>query len=146
MFAHRQDAGRSLTEKFANLRSLFAYMWAHPGKKLLFMGGEFAQFYEWNHNQSLDWHLTQWADHWRMQDLVKDLNRIYKQEPRPYDADTDPSGFQWIDANDADSNVVAFLRKSPNTADRFWWWAIFHPSSGPNTGWGSSNPAFIRNC
>ena len=77
-------------QKFANLRSLYGYMWAHPGKKLLFMGSEFAQFYEWNHNASLDWHLTQYADHWRMQDLIRDLNKIYKENPALHEADTDP--------------------------------------------------------
>lgn len=102
-------------QKFSGLRSLFGYMWAHPGKKLLFMGGEFAQFYEWNHEQSLDWHLTQWADHWRMQDYMKDLNRIYKENPALWEADTDPSGFQWVDVHNANENVVAFLRKSPKT-------------------------------
>ena len=102
-------------QKFANLRALFGYMWAHPGKKLLFMGSEFAQFSEWNHNQSLDWHLTQWADHYRMQDLVRDLNHLYKDQPALWEADVDPSGFQWVDSSNADDNTVAFLRKSPAT-------------------------------
>jgi 1,4-alpha-glucan branching enzyme len=90
-------------------------MWSHPGKKLLFMGGEFAQFAEWNNDQSLDWHLTQWAGHWRMQDLVSDLNRLYREEPALYEADVDPAGFEWLDADSRDSNSVAFLRKSPST-------------------------------
>ena len=102
-------------QKFANLRSLYGYMWAHPGKKLIFMGSEFAQFSEWNHERSLDWHLTQWADHWRMQNLMSDLNRIYKSHPALWEADVDPSGFQWIDANNANDNAAAFLRKSPST-------------------------------
>ena len=102
-------------QKFANLRSLYGYMWAHPGKKLLFMGCEFAQFSEWNHERSMDWHLTQWADHWRMQNLVSDLNRIYKSNPALWEADVEPAGFQWIDASNADDNTVAFLRKSPST-------------------------------
>jgi 1,4-alpha-glucan branching enzyme len=90
-------------------------MWAHPGKKLIFMGSEFGQFAEWNNEQSLDWHLTEWADHWRMQNLISDLNRIYKENPALWEADMEPSGFQWIDANNADDNAVAFLRKSPST-------------------------------
>jgi 1,4-alpha-glucan branching enzyme len=102
-------------QKFANLRSLYGYMWAHPGKKILFMGCEFAQFSEWNHNQSLDWHLTQWADHWRMQNLIRDLNRMYREHPALHEADVDPAGFQWVDASNGDENVVAFLRKSPST-------------------------------
>jgi 1,4-alpha-glucan branching enzyme len=101
-------------QKFANLRALFAYMWSHPGKKLLFMGGEFAQFSEWNHDQSLDWHLTQWADHWRMQNLVSELNKLYRESPALWEADVDPSGFQWVDANNADDNAVAFLRRAPS--------------------------------
>ncbi|HUO58211.1 MAG TPA: 1,4-alpha-glucan branching protein GlgB [bacterium] len=102
-------------QKFANLRALFAYMWAHPGKKLLFMGGEFGQFAEWNHDQSLDWHLTQWADHWRLQNLVRDLNHHLIDHPALHEADNDPSGFQWVDANNVDDNIAAFLRKSPAT-------------------------------
>jgi len=89
-------------------------MWAHPGKKLLFMGGEFGQFSEWSHARSLDWHLTQWADHWRLQSLVKDLNERYRAEPALWEADVDPSGFQWIDANNTDDNVIAFLRSAPS--------------------------------
>jgi 1,4-alpha-glucan branching enzyme len=102
-------------QKFANLRALYGYMWAHPGKKLLFMGGEFAQFNEWNNDQSLDWHLTQWADHYRMQDLVRDLNRLYREHPALWEADVEYSGFEWVDANNNEDNAVAFLRKSPRT-------------------------------
>ena len=102
-------------QKFANLRALLAYMWAHPGKKLLFMGSEFGQFKEWNHDTSLDWHLTQWADHWRSQDLVKDLNKVYKENPAFWESDVEHTGFQWIDSSNADENIVAFLRKSPST-------------------------------
>jgi 1,4-alpha-glucan branching enzyme len=101
-------------QKFANLRAFYAYMWAHPGKKLLFMGGEFGQFSEWSHARSLDWHLTQWADHWRLQSLVKDLNERYQAEPALWEADVDSSGFQWIDANNTDDNVIAFLRSAPS--------------------------------
>jgi 1,4-alpha-glucan branching enzyme len=114
-------------QKFANLRSLYGYMWAHPGKKLLFMGSEFAQFYEWNHNASLDWHLTQYADHWRMQDLIKDLNKIYKNNPALHEADADPAGFQWVDVNNADENIVAFLRKSPSTGKQILCVGNFSP-------------------
>ncbi|HVZ81010.1 MAG TPA: 1,4-alpha-glucan branching protein GlgB [bacterium] len=105
-------------QKFSNLRALLSYMWSHPGKKLLFMGCEFGQFAEWNHNQSLDWHLTQWADHWRLQDMVKALNRLYKQHPAFWEADVDPAGFEWIDANNANDNAVAFLRKAPQQGEQ----------------------------
>jgi len=102
-------------QKFSGLRSLFGYMWAHPGKKLLFMGCEFGQFFEWNNDKSLDWHLCQYADHWRLQQLVRDLNLLYRDDPVLHEADHDPAGFEWVAADNADDNVVAFLRKSPAT-------------------------------
>jgi 1,4-alpha-glucan branching enzyme len=101
-------------QKFANLRSLYAYMWARPGKKLLFMGSEFGQVHEWNHDQSLDWHLLQYPEHRALQLLMGDLNRIYRAEPALWMADVDPSGFRWIDADDADDNVIAFIRSAPS--------------------------------
>ncbi|HTY53801.1 MAG TPA: 1,4-alpha-glucan branching protein GlgB [Candidatus Binataceae bacterium] len=105
-------------QKFANLRSLFGYMWARAGKKVLFMGGEFGQWYEWQHDYSLDWHLLEGADHRGVQNLVRDLNRIYRAEPALWERDHDPSGFQWIDANNTDENVIAFMRISPSTGRR----------------------------
>jgi 1,4-alpha-glucan branching enzyme len=99
-------------QKHANLRVLYAYMWAHPGKKLLFMGQEFAQEDEWSHERSLDWHLLEQADKAGVQALVRDLNRAYRDEPALWELDFDPSGFYWIEPNDADSNVVVFARTS----------------------------------
>jgi 1,4-alpha-glucan branching enzyme len=99
-------------QKLANLRSLYAYMWAHPGKKLLFMGGELAQEAEWSEERSLDWHLLERPDHAGIQSLVRDLNRLYRDEPALWELDSDPSGFWWIEPNDADANVVAFARQS----------------------------------
>ncbi len=99
-------------QKFANLRALFTYMMAHPGKKLLFMGGEFAQFAEWNYKQSLDWHLLEYPHHQGIQKLVADLNAIYRKEPALYLYDEKHQGFEWIDYADAGHNVIAFLRKS----------------------------------
>ena len=96
--------------KFANLRSLFAYMWAHPGKKLLFMGGELAQYSEWNHDAQLDWAALQDHRHAGVQHLVADLNRIYRDTAALWEVDHEPEGFQWIDANDADNNVISFFR------------------------------------
>ena len=104
--------------KFANLRALFGYMWARAGKKVLFMGGEFGQWREWYHDESLDWHLLAGADHRGVQNLVRDLNHIYRGEPALWESDHDPSGFQWIDANNADENVIAFIRVSPSTGRR----------------------------
>ena len=97
-------------QRLANLRSLFAYMWAHPGKQLLFMGGEIAQEREWDHDSSLDWHLLDDPGHRGIQTLVADLNRIYQGDPALWERDSSPEGFSWIDANDADNNVFSFYR------------------------------------
>ncbi|HWD63727.1 MAG TPA: 1,4-alpha-glucan branching protein GlgB [Solirubrobacteraceae bacterium] len=98
-------------QKLANLRALYAYMWAHPGKKLLFMGQEFAQPGEWNYEQSLDWHLLESQDHAGVQALVRDLNRAYRSQPALWELDSEPAGFYWIEPNDADRNVLAFARR-----------------------------------
>jgi len=105
-------------QKFANLRALYGYMWAHPGKKLLFMGGETGQWREWNYEQSLDWHLLDEPEHFGIQTLVSDLNRLYHQEPALWEADMNPAGFQWIDADNADSNVISFMRLAPSNGRR----------------------------
>ena len=105
-------AGSDPWQKLANLRALYAYMWAHPGKKLLFMGCEFAQQAEWSHERSLDWHLLEQPAHAGIQSLVRDLNRLYRSEPALYELDSDPAGFWWLEPNDADNNVLAFARQS----------------------------------
>ena len=97
-------------QKMANLRCLYAYMWAHPGKKLLFMGCEIAQWREWSHERSLDWHLLAERDHAGVQRLVRDLNGVYRDTPALWQVDDSPDGFRWLEANDADRNVVAFAR------------------------------------
>jgi 1,4-alpha-glucan branching enzyme len=99
-------------QKFANLRMFYAWMYAHPGKKLLFMGGEFGQWREWNHNQSLDWHLLQCPEHDGLRRMVQHLNWLYKSEPALFEADDTYEGFEWIDFHDSDNSVVAFKRKS----------------------------------
>ncbi len=98
-------------EKFANLRAYYGFMWAHPGKKLLFMGQEFAQGAEWNHKQSLDWHQLDLAEHKGVQSLVRDLNRIYRETPALHVNDVRAEGFAWIESNDADASVYAWVRK-----------------------------------
>jgi 1,4-alpha-glucan branching enzyme len=103
-------------QKLANLRALYAYMWAHPGKKLLFMGSEFAQEQEWSHERSLDWHLLEQPGHAGIQALVRDLNRLYRDEPALWELDADPAGFWWIEPNDADNNVVAFARQGRSSS------------------------------
>jgi 1,4-alpha-glucan branching enzyme len=100
-------------QQLANLRALYGYMWAHPGKKLLFMGGELAQEGEWNHDASLDWHLLERPGHEGVQALVRDLNRAYRAEPALWEADFGPEGFRWLELNDADANVLVFARLSP---------------------------------
>jgi 1,4-alpha-glucan branching enzyme len=99
-------------QKRANLRALYAYMWAHPGKKLLFMGGEFAQESEWRSEGSLDWHLLELPEHSGVQSLVRDLNTHYRAEPALWELDFDPAGFRWLEPNDAAANVLAFMRLS----------------------------------
>ena len=100
-------------QKFANLRAYFGFMWTHPGKKLLFMGGEFAQWREWNHDQSLDWHLLEeeGSRHKGVQNLVRDLNTMYREIPALHQLDCDPAGFEWVDTSNVEESVIAFLRK-----------------------------------
>jgi 1,4-alpha-glucan branching enzyme len=97
-------------QKLANLRSLYGYMWAHPGKKLVFMGSELAQPYEWRHDESLPWHLLQAPDHAGVHALIGDLNRVYRSEPALWELDSDPRGFWWIEPNDVENNVFVFVR------------------------------------
>jgi 1,4-alpha-glucan branching enzyme len=103
-------------QKFANLRLLLGYMYGEPGKKTLFMGGEFGQWSEWNHDQALEWHLLENENHQGLQTFVKDLNRLYLSEAALYERDFDPAGFEWIDFRDTDSVVVSFLRRGKDPA------------------------------
>ncbi|CAM3276691.1 1,4-alpha-glucan branching protein GlgB [Paracoccus nototheniae] len=103
-------------QKFANLRAYYGFMWTQPGKKLLFMGQEFAQQKEWNHDRSLDWHLLDDPLHAGMQELVGDLNRLYRDQPALHRLDCDPAGFEWIDASDTENSVLVYLRKSDDGA------------------------------
>ncbi len=102
-------------QRFANLRALYGLMWAHPGKQLLFMGGELAQEREWSHDRALDWHVLEDPDHAGVQALVRDLNSCYRHRPALWAADFDPAGFTWLVADDADANVIAFLRHAAGT-------------------------------
>jgi 1,4-alpha-glucan branching enzyme len=101
-------------QKFANLRLLLGYMYAQPGKKLLFMGDEIGQWSEWNHDTGLDWHLLDQDEgsHAGLQQFVSDLNSLYRREPALHELDADPAGFQWVDANDSEASVLTFLRLS----------------------------------
>ncbi|MFK7745153.1 MAG: 1,4-alpha-glucan branching protein GlgB [Roseobacter sp.] len=103
-------------DKFANLRAYYGFMWGHPGKKLLFMGCEFAQGMEWNHNASLDWHLLDHDLHSGMQALVRDLNGLYQSTPALYQLDAKPQGFEWVEENDADRSVFVWVRRGSQNA------------------------------
>ncbi len=99
-------------QRLANLRLLYTYMWAYPGKKLLFMGSEFGQWKEWNHKESLDWGLTAHPAHAGLQTLIADLNRLYRERPSLHVRDFDADGFEWIDCHDASQSIVSWLRRS----------------------------------
>ncbi len=104
-------------QRFANLRLLYGYLWTHPGKKLLFMGGEFAQWSEWQHEQSLQWHLLEHAAHEGVRRWVRDLNRLYRTTPALYERDFNADGFEWIDCDNADDSVIVYLRRGQQPLD-----------------------------
>jgi 1,4-alpha-glucan branching enzyme len=118
--------------QFANLRLLYGFMFGHPGKKLLFMGGEFGQRREWNHDQSLDWHLVQQPRCGELQRWVRDLNTFYRASPALFEVDFDPAGFEWVDCNDNQRSVVSFLRRGRNPADQILFVCNFTPVTRPN--------------
>ncbi len=104
-------------QKFANLRALLAFMFGHPGKKLLFMGTEIGQWDEWEEAHSLDWHLLEYEPHRKLQLFVKELNRVYRNEPALYQVDFDHAGFEWIDFMDSDNSIITFMRKASDSKD-----------------------------
>ncbi|MBM4124116.1 MAG: 1,4-alpha-glucan branching protein GlgB [Nitrospira sp.] len=104
-------------QKFANVRAIFGYMYGHPGKKMMFMGAEFGQWIEWNHDESLQWHLLQYEPHQGLQRYIRDLNDLYRTEPALWQVDFECQGFQWVDFNDAGQSVIAFLRRARESAD-----------------------------
>ena len=106
-----------LWQKFANLRLLYTYMWTHPGKKVLFMGSDFGQWNEWNHEVSLQWNLLQWESHQGLQKLVADLNAMYRREPALYAVDFEGHGFEWIDCDNHADSVFSYIRKAANADD-----------------------------
>jgi len=104
-------------QKFSNLRLMLGYMYGHPGKKLLFMGSEFGQWREWNHDRSLDWHLLEHAPHQGIQRWMKDLNHLYRSEPALFARDFDANGFEWADLHDWEHSIISFLRKGESSDD-----------------------------
>jgi 1,4-alpha-glucan branching enzyme len=106
-----------LWQKFANMRLLLSYMWTHPGKKLLFMGGDFGQWNEWNYDESLQWHLLQWESHQGLKKMVADVNRLMRREPALHEVDFDYTGFEWVDCHNWQNSVLVYLRKAKNPSD-----------------------------
>ena len=131
-------------QKFANLRALYGYMYAQPAKKLLFMGGEFGQWREWSHDASLQWDLLKYAPHIGLQNWVRDLNRLYREEPALNELDCDPAGFEWIDCNDAESSVVTLIRKGKSTSTIFLVACNFTPVPRLQYRIGAPRPGYWR--
>jgi 1,4-alpha-glucan branching enzyme len=119
-------------QRFANLRLLYGYQFSQPGKKLLFMGAEFAQIAEWQHNESIEWHLLQYAPHQGIQQWVSDLNHFYRSQPALHQLDIAPEGFEWIDCNDSQASVLTFLRKGRSPDDLILVACNFTPVPRPN--------------
>ncbi|MCU0982559.1 MAG: 1,4-alpha-glucan branching protein GlgB [Pirellulaceae bacterium] len=131
-------------QKFANLKTLYGYMWAQPGKKLLFMGGEFGQWREWNHDLTLDWNLLDFSTHSGLLRWVEDLNRMYRDDPALHEYDCHHNGFQWIDCHDSQQSVLSFLRKGKTTDHEVL--AVFNFTPVPRGGYrlGVPKPGFWK--
>ena len=128
--------------QFANLRLLFGYMYGEPGKKLLFMGDEFGQEREWDHDSSLDWHILQYLGHSGVKKWIEDLNRFYRDHPALYEMDTEQAGFQWIDSNDIENSVISFLRNGKSGSDSILVICNFTPVPRHNYRVGAPKPGF----
>jgi 1,4-alpha-glucan branching enzyme len=119
--------------QFANVRCFLAFMWTHPGKKLLFMGQEIGQREEWNHNTGLRWELLEFAPHRKLQALARELNRLYRENPALYQVDFHHTGFEWVDFHDSENSVISFLRLNTDSE-------LFGGSNMGNGGLVSSRP------
>jgi 1,4-alpha-glucan branching enzyme len=131
-------------QKFANLRLLYGFMLGHPGKKLLFMGDEFGQWSEWNHDASLDWHLLNEPPHEGLKRWVRDLNTLYRGEPSLYETDFDPAGFEWVDCKDFERSIISFLRRSRNREDQLLFVCNFTPVVRHNYRVGAPSEGFWK--
>jgi 1,4-alpha-glucan branching enzyme len=131
-------------QKHASLRALYGYMFSHPGKKLMFMGGEFGQWREWSHDNSLDWHLLQDRLHDGLRRWVQDLNRAYQRERALYEVDFEGGGFSWIDCNDNENSVISLLRRARDPRDFTVQLANFTPVPRPGYRIGVPEPGFYR--
>ena len=132
------------SQQFANLRMLYGYMYGQPGKKLLFMGGEFGQWNEWNSDRSLDWNLLEYEPHRQLLRFVTDLNRLYRSQPALYEVDFDSSGFEWLDFHDWESSLVCFLRRARNPEDFLVFACNFTPMSRTNYRIGVPDGGYYR--
>jgi len=131
-------------QKFANLRLLLGYMYAQSGKKLLFMGGEFGQWREWAHDESLEWHLLQYPPHSSLQHWISDLNRFYRSQPALYQVDFEKAGFEWIDCNDVEHSVVSLIRRGRSPGDSVVVVCNFTPATHSNYQIGVPQAGFWR--
>ncbi len=131
-------------QKFANVRLLYAFMYGHPGKKLLFMGAEIGQWKEWDHDNSLDWHLLDFSSHSKLQKYLIDLNHLYKHEPALYEKDFDPQGFEWIDFSDIDNCIISFIRIANDPKDFLVFVCNFTPVPRHNYKVGVPQHAFYK--
>jgi 1,4-alpha-glucan branching enzyme len=131
-------------KKFANLRAALAFMYGHPGKKLLFMGAELGQWWEWNQAESIHWHLLEHESHRKLQQFVKDLNKLYLGEPALYEVDYSWEGFQWIDFQDADASLISFFRRGKNPDEVLVFACNFTPIIRQNYRIGLPLPGFYR--
>jgi 1,4-alpha-glucan branching enzyme len=129
-------------QKFANLRLLYGFMFGHPGKKLLFMGGDFGQWDEWYYAKSLDWHLLEYDTHRGIQQFIKDLNQLYKSQPALYENDFHRSGFEWIDFQDLDNSAIAFLRRGRRSEETLIFVCNFTPVVRENYRIGVPQPGY----
>jgi 1,4-alpha-glucan branching enzyme len=131
-------------QKFANLRTLLGYMYAQPGKKLLFMGGEIGQWREWIHDESVEWHLLQYAPHSRLQRWVSDLNKLYRAQPALCELDFERTGFEWLDCNDVEGSTFSLIRKGRTVGDLIAVVCNFTPVPRPNYRIGVPQTGFWR--
>jgi len=126
-------------QKFANMRLMLTYMYCQPGKKLLFMGGEFGQAGEWNYDRELEWHLLEKTGHRRTKKFVSDLNALYKSEKALFEADCEDAGFEWLDFSDNDNSIVSFIRRGKNREDFIV--AVFNFTPVPRHGYRIGTPS-----
>jgi 1,4-alpha-glucan branching enzyme len=131
-------------QRFANARAFLAYMWAHPGKKLLFMGSEIGSPWEWNHDGAVPWDILQYDSHRKLQSLVRELNRLYAHEPAMYEVDFHYSGFEWVDFHDSDNSVIAFIRRPEGSGPWLMFCCNFTPVLRENYRFGVPEEGFYE--